>query len=151
MAGNSKIIMTSKNDVPAMLLASVVVVALIFLSYSKYFVKSDLEVRLLNQTSSCYTGETLSSGAGWSNGNIIMTSAFETPDPCYWVSSIKAYQQGDRLWVTIKTSHLGVCVQCFGLRRVDYEILSPEAEKNLDIYIEIEGLTKQYAKLSLAA
>ena len=142
--------MTSKNDLPAILLASIVILALIFLSYSKYFVKSDLEVRLLNQTSSCYNGETPSSGAGWNGKNILMTSVFETPDPCHWVSSIKAYQQGDRLWVTIKTSHQGVCVQCFGLREVDYEILSPEPEKNLDIYIEIEGLGRQFTQLSLA-
>jgi hypothetical protein len=141
--------MASQNDIPALVLVSVVVLTLIFLSYSKYFVKTDLEVRLLNQTSSCYSGESLSSGAGWSGKNIIMTSAFETPDPCHWVSSIKAYQQGDRLWVRIKTSHQGVCIQCFGFREVDYEILSPEPEKNLDIYIEVEGLTKQYAKLSL--
>jgi hypothetical protein len=48
--------MASQNDIPALVLVSVVVLTLIFLSYSKYFVKTDLEVRLLNQTSSCYSG-----------------------------------------------------------------------------------------------
>jgi len=131
------------------MLVCLVVFVISFLSYSRYFIKTELEARILDQTSSCYAGQPSATGGAWHNGNIVMTSAFETPDPCHWVSSIEAYQQGDRLEVKIKTSHQGFCVQCFGFREVDYEIVSPEAEKSMDIYVEVEGITQQKALLSL--
>jgi hypothetical protein len=141
--------MANLKDIPALLVLSAVILTILFLSYSKYFIKTELEVRILDQASSCYADQPSATGGAWHNGNIVMTSAFETPDPCHWVSSIEAYQQGDRLEIKIKISHQGFCIQCFGFREVDYEIVSPEPEKTMDIYIEVEGITKQKALLSL--
>jgi len=141
--------MPRKNDVPVVILASAVLLAIIFLSYSKYLMKSELQAVLMNQTSSCYTGETPVSKAMWDNGNIAMATSFETPDPCYRVSSITAGQQGDRIEAKIRTTTQGICVQCFGFMQVRYEILSPQMERKIDIYVDVNGETRQYAHLTL--
>jgi len=137
------------RDMPFLILVSIVVLVIIFLSYSKYVVKTDLEVRILNQTSACYSGQTPASLAGWKNGNVVVSTSFETPDPCYRISSIKAVQQGDRIEVDIKTASGGVCVQCFGFKRSDYELISPKIEKSMDIYVHAEDTTEQHVEVVL--
>lgn len=139
-----------KPDALVFVLACVVVFAIVLLAYSRYMVKTDLEVRILNQTSSCYSGQPQLSEAKWRGGGIVMTTAFEIPDPCYKIESIKAFQKGNRIEVAIKTASGGICIQCFGFRETKYEILSPVKEGDLDIYVDVDGV-RQYAWLPFSA
>lgn len=141
----------NKSKIPVFLLVSLVFFVIISLVYSKYMVKTDLRVEILNQTSSCYAGQDSSSNAKWSKGNILMETTFEAPDPCYKIDSVKAIQQGDRVEVKIKTISGGICTQCFGFKKLGYEILLPKIENSMNIYVDIEGITKQYVRLPLAA
>ena len=127
--------------IPFLILVFLVVFAVFLLIYSKYMFKTDLEVVILNQTSECYSEQTMFSEARWSGRDIIMETAFETPDPCYRIHSIQAFQQGDRIEVRIKTMPGGVCVQCFGYKILKYEISSPE-ERDFHIHINVEDTAK---------
>ncbi len=140
--------MTRKN-IPLFVLVSLVILVMVFLVYSKYWVKKDLTVNIINQTSECYSDQTFASEGKWSRGNILMETMFETPDPCYRVHSIKAEQQGDRIEIRIRTVSGGVCIQCFGFKRIEYEILSPRIESDINIYVDVEGVTKHHVQLPL--
>ena len=139
--------MRQTPDAIVFVLACIVVFAIIFLAYSTYMVKTDLEVHILNQTSSCYSGQKTGSEASWSNGSIAMESVFETPDPCYRVSSVKAVQQGNKIEVDINTVLGGACIQCFGIKKARYEITLPEMKNDIDIYVQVDSANRHYVWL----
>ncbi|MCD6590381.1 MAG: hypothetical protein J7K72_00220 [Candidatus Aenigmarchaeota archaeon] len=122
----------------------------IFLMYSKYMVRTRLDVNLINQSSGCYSGQEIGSKAEWNNSGILVDTAFEVADPCYVVYSIKAYQQGDRIEVKIKVNPRpeSVCIQCFGYMRLRYKILSPKMENEIHIHVDVEGIAGHDLKLS---
>jgi hypothetical protein len=145
-----RVLSEKRGKIPFFLLVSLIFFAIIFLAYSRYMVKTELRVEILNQASSCYSGQDAGSGAKWSGGSIMMQTAFETPDPCYKADSIKAVQQGERIEVNIKTVSGGVCIQCFGFRKLEYEILSPKAYEAVDIYVGMDDATKHHVRLLLS-
>jgi hypothetical protein len=133
----------TRGNVTFFLLASVVFLAIAFLAYSKYTVKTGLLVELLGQESSCYTGQDSLSSGSWNGSHISMETGFETPDPCYAITSITAEQQAERMEINIRTSHGGMCVQCFGFTKVRYEIKKPATEKKTDVLVKINGVSSE--------
>lgn len=138
------------GNIPVFMLASLVFLTIAFLAYSKYMVRTDLRVELLVQESSCYSGQDSLSSASWNEGRIGMETGFETPDPCYAITSITAEQQAERMEINIRTSHGGMCMQCFGFTKVKYEITRPAPEKNIDVIVKIDGVSAQHFVLNEA-
>lgn len=133
------------------LLVSIVLLIIILFAFSKYMVRTRLDVNITNQSSVCFSGQESGSLAERSGGSILMETSFETVDPCYQVTSINAEQQGDGIRVDIETKEGGLCVQCFGYRRVEYELASPRMENDIDIEVYVDGLKEHTLRLSLAA
>ncbi|MCX6817871.1 MAG: hypothetical protein NTU57_03360 [Candidatus Aenigmarchaeota archaeon] len=131
------------------LLLSIIALVLVFMTFSKYMIKTDLETMIASQDSACFSDQQLGSSAVWEQGNIAMMTAFETPDPCYRVSSVSATQQGNRVSMKLKVESGGICVQCFGYRSVKYWIMAPEQGSDLDLYVDIEGSTQHYVWLPI--
>ena len=141
--------MKEKSNLLVFFLILVIVFTISSLLYSKYLVKNELGVRVIDQASECFSDQAFDSKAKWSQGNIIMETTFETPDPCYRIDSIRAFQQGDRIEINIRMKPGGVCIQCFGFQRIEYEILSPGIENDMEIYVNVEEMTRHYVWLPL--
>jgi hypothetical protein len=141
---------TTSTRAELFLLASIMFLIVIFLAFSKYMITTDLGVNVISRNSSCFSDQKIGSSAEWSNGNILMETAFEVPDPCYRVSFIDAVEQGNRIEIKIGVESGGMCMQCFGYSRIEYEIVSPEKENSMDIYVDVEGATKHYVWLPLS-
>lgn len=131
------------------LLLSIIAIVLVFMTFSRYMIKTDLETIIANQDSACFSDQPLGSSAVWEQGSIAVTTAFETPDPCYRASAVSATQQGNRINVKLKVEAGGICVQCFGYRSVKYWIMAPEQGSDLDLYVNIEGSSQHYVWLPL--
>lgn len=131
------------------LLLSIIALVLVFMTFSRYMIKTDLETMIASQDSACFSDQQLGSSAVWEQGNIAVTTAFETPDPCYRVSSVSAAQQGNRISVKLSMESGGICMQCFGYRSVKYWILAPVQSSDIDLYIDIEGSTQHYVWLPI--
>jgi len=133
------------------LLASIVLLIIILFAFSKYMVRTRLDVSITNQSSVCFSGQDTGSSAAWSGGSILVETSFETVDPCYQITSINAEQQGDGIRVDIETKEGGICIQCFGYRRVEYELASPRMENDIGIEVYVDGLKEHTLRLFLAA
>ncbi|MFH1237306.1 MAG: hypothetical protein V1648_02780 [Candidatus Aenigmatarchaeota archaeon] len=131
------------------LLLCIIALVLVFMTFSRYMIKTDLEAIIANQDSACFSDQPLGSSAAWEQGSIAVTTAFETPDPCYRASAVSATQQGNRINVRLKVEAGGICVQCFGYRSIKYWIMAPEQGSDLDLYIDIEGSKQHYVWLPL--
>jgi hypothetical protein len=142
---------TKNTRAELLLLTSIMFMIVIFLAFSKYMVRTDLQVNIINQTSECFSDQKFGSSAAWNGNNILMETAFETPDPCYSVISVKAVKQGNRIEVGISLNSGGICTQCFGYMQMQYELAAPEKENNMDIYVDVEGAAKHYVWLPLGA
>jgi hypothetical protein len=139
-----------RSGLEILLLASIVLIMLVVIAFTPYMVKTDLDVSILNQSSTCYSGEEPGSTAVRSEDGVIMETTFQIPDPCYRIESIKAMLQGNRIEVAIKTASGGICIQCFGFRKAQYEIILPEMNRDADIYVDVDG-AREYVWLPVSA
>ena len=131
------------------LLLSIIAIVLVFMTFSRYMIKTDLETIIANQDSACFSDQPLGSSAVGEQGSIAMTTAFEMPDPCYRASAVSATQHGNRINVKLDVESGGICMQCFGYRSVKYWIMAPEQGSDLDLYVDIEGSTQHYVRLPI--
>ncbi len=134
-----------------LLLASIALLVIILMALSMYADRIALQVSIASQASECFSVQHIGSSAEWSGGSIAMVTGFETIDPCYAITSIDAEQKGDIISVDIRTESGGLCVQCFGYRRVEYELASPRMSGNLRIDVYVDGVQSHQMALPLPA
>lgn len=103
---------------------------------------NSLDVEIINHEKRCLASEKESIAKQREGEDIVVTTVFSTPVPCYQIKPISARQKENKIEVKIKVEREeGVCIECTGFQKITYRIKAPllYPEIDLESQVEIDG------------
>jgi len=104
-----------------------------------------LDIEIVDHEKRCLASEKESIAKQREGEDIIVTTVFSTPVPCYQIKSISARQKENKIEVKIKVEREEVvCTECVGFQKITFRIKAPRLYPKIDLesQVEIDGQIK---------